>query len=309
MSKKDSIIKVSSVFFAGVIATIAFIQLSGFTGEDKSGDDHYQAYVKDQYKVFSLPVPENLDFAGEKVPLEMSDVQESLDRELLVNTYWHSNTFLMMKRANRWFPVIEPILKEEGVPDDFKYLALIESGFTNVVSPAGASGFWQFMKGTAKDFDLEVSGEVDERYHLEKATKAACKYFHKAHERYGSWSLVAASYNMGTAGVGRQMERQHTDNYWDLLLNSETSRYVYRILAVKEIMRDPGAYGFHLRPVDLYQPYETKVVNIDSSISDLALWAKDQGISYKTLKIHNPWLRESRLTVKEGHSYEIQLPV
>lgn len=308
MTKNSTFWKRSSLFLAGAVCAFAFIHISGFTGEDKAGDEHYQTYVNDQYKVFSLPIPEQVDFAGEKVPLDQSDVKEKLDRELLVNTYWHSNTFLMIKRANRWFPVIEPILKEEGIPDDFKYLALIESGFTNVVSPAGASGFWQFMKSTGKSYGLELNDEVDERYHVEKATRAACKYLHDAYEKHGSWSLVAASYNMGMAGVGRQLDRQKASNYWDLLLNEETSRYVYRILAVKEIMRDPGSYGFHIRQVDLYEPYATQSVVVDSSITDLAEWSKEKGFSYKTLKQLNPWLRETTLTIKPGNSYEIQIP-
>jgi len=308
MNKNFNFWKRSALFFGGVVCTLLVIQLWGFTDEDKAGDDHYQAYVSDNYKVFSIPVPEKADFAGEAVPLAQSDVRESLDRELLVNTYWHSNTFLMIKKSNRWFPMIEQILKEEGIPDDFKYLALIESGLSNVVSPAGATGFWQFMKSTGQSYGLEISDEVDERYHAEKSTRAACQYLKDAYAKHGSWSLVAASYNMGMAGVGKQLDRQKADNYWDLLLNDETSRYVYRILAVKEIMRDPGTFGFHIRPTDLYQPYETKSIQIDSTINDLATWAQERGISYKTLKNHNPWLRDRSITIKSGQSYTLLLP-
>lgn len=308
MNENANFWKRSAIFFGGVLCTLFVIQLLGFTDENKASDDHYQEYVSDNYKVFSIPLPEQVDFAGEVVPINQTDVRESLDRELLVNTYWHSNTFLMLKKANRWFPMIEQILKEEGVPDDFKYLALIESGLNNSVSPAGATGFWQFLKSTGQSYGLEVSDEVDERYHAEKSTRAACKYLKDAYAKHGSWSLVAASYNMGMAGVGKQLDRQKADNYWDLLLNDETSRYVYRILAVKEIMRDPGAFGFHIRPIDLYQPYETKAVQIDSTISDLATWAQDNGVTYKTLKNFNPWMRERSITIKPGKSYTVLLP-
>lgn len=261
------------------------------------------------YKVVSIPTPEEMTFAGEPVPLNVIDVREKLDRELHVNSYWHSNTFLTLKRANRWFPIIEPILEQHGIPEDFKYLAVIESGLTNAVSPAGATGVWQFMKSTGQGYDLEITSEIDERYHLEKATEAACEYLTDAYQKYGSWSLVAASYNMGMGGVDKQLNKQKVDTYWDLLLNAETGRYVYRILAVKEVLANPEAYGFVIDETDLYQPYETKTIEISESIPDLPQFALDQGINYKILKTLNPWLRKSSLTNSSKKTYEIKVPV
>jgi hypothetical protein len=255
-----------------------------------------------------LPLPEKLDFAGEEVPMNQWDVRERLDRELLVNTYWHSNTLLCIKRARRWFPIIEPILKANGVPDDFKYLALIESGLTNVISPAGATGYWQFMDETGKGYGLEINDQIDERYHVEKSTQAACHYLIDAYDKYGSWAMAAASYNMGIGGPIRQMERQNETTYWELLLNEETGRYVYRILAMKEILNNADKYGFVIRPSDLYEPLEAKSITIDSSITDLAAFANSFNISYKELKLYNPWLRQNYLKNKEKKSYEIKLP-
>lgn len=291
-------------------AVVTFFALSGFRAgeDDRKVDDLYKAHVKENYQVFSLATPEEVTFAGQPVPLDVFGVREKLDRELLVNTYWHSNTFLTFKRANRWFPVIEPILKANGVPEDFKYLAVIESGLTNAVSPAGARGFWQFMTSTGKEYGLEISDEVDERYHVEKSTEAACRYLLDAYEKYEDWSLVAASYNMGMAGVNRQLERQKATNYYDLLLNAETARYVYRILAIKEILNNSADYGFILRPRDLYEPYKTRTVTVDSTVNDFAQFAIDQGVTYNVLKTLNPWLRESYLKNRGGKVYEIKLP-
>ncbi len=292
----------------GLMLTAVNLTGSGHEDEPRKIDTLYKEHVKDNYKVFSLASPERVTFAEKEVPLERFGVQEKLDRELLVNTYWHSNTFLLFKRANRWFPVIEPILKANGVPDDFKYLAVIESGLTNAVSPAGATGFWQFLKSTGKEYGLEINDEVDERYHVEKSTDAACKYLLDAYERYGDWSLVAASYNMGMAGLERQLERQQVDEYWDLLLNSETSRYVYRILAVKEILNNSDDYGFVIRPKDLYEPYRTREVPLDSSVEDFALFAKEQGANYNILKSLNPWLRDRSLRNSSGKTYMLKFP-
>jgi len=207
-------------------------------------DAKYQDHIEENYKVFSLATPEDVTFGGVEVPLDKFGVKEKLDRELLVNTYWHSNSFLVFKRANRWFPIIEPILAKNNIPDDFKYLAVIESGLTNAVSPAGARGFWQFMDATGKSYGLEISNEVDERYDVLKATQAACEYLQNSYDKYGDWALVAASYNMGMGGVNAQLNKQQVESYWDLMLNSETGRYVYRILAVKEILNNGSNYGF-----------------------------------------------------------------
>ena len=260
------------------------------------------------YKVYAIDLPENLDFAGERVPIEDPDVYERLDREFLVNTYWQSNGLLLLKRANKYFPIIEPILKRNNIPDDFKYLAIIESGLTNAVSPSGASGFWQFMKAAAQEYGLEVTDQVDERYHIEKATQAACDYFKKAKRSTGSWTMAAAAYNAGIAGMNKQTAFQQTNNYYDLWLNTETSRYVFRILAVKEIMKHPKKYGFIFEKKHLYNELPTYNVMIDSTIENLTDFAKTYNITYKDLKIYNPWLRDRKLDNKEGKTYYIKIP-
>lgn len=253
--------------------------------------------------------PISVDFAGETTPLNVSDVKERFERELLVNANLHSSTILIIKRANRIFPIMEPILKKYGVPDDFKYLAVIESNLTNAVSPAGARGIWQFMPTTGKEFGMEISETVDERYHLEKATEAACKYLLQAKERFGNWTSAAAAYNGGTAGVNKQMDNQKVKSYYDLLLNEETSRYVFRILALKEIMKSPEKYGFTISTQELYEKIPTKKVSIDSAIPSLADFALEQGINYKILKIHNPWLRETKLDNPNRKEYLIEIPL
>ncbi|MDI5896176.1 lytic transglycosylase domain-containing protein [Flavobacterium algoritolerans] len=264
---------------------------------------------KEVTKEIAGDFPVKLDFAGEETPLKISDVKERLDRELLVNVNLHASTILAIKRANRAFPVIEPILKKNGIPDDFKYLAVIESGLVNVVSPAGARGIWQFMHDTAKERGMEVNENVDQRYDLEKSTQAACSYFLSAKGKFGSWTLAAASYNGGMTGVNKQIDIQKVTNYYDLLLTEETSRYVFRILALKEIMENPVKYGFTIAPEDLYATLPTKKIEIDSTITDLADFAKGQGINYKILKIHNPWLRETKLINDTGKKYQIEIPL
>lgn len=252
--------------------------------------------------------PMKIDFAGEEVPTYMADVYERLDRELITNTNYHTNTTLVLKRANKVFPVIEPILKKHGIPDDFKYLAVIESSLVNAVSPAGARGVWQFMPATAKEKGLEVTDDVDERYHLVKSTEAACLYLKDAKEKFGNWTLAAASYNGGMNGVQRQLEAQGVRSYYDVLLNEETSRYVFRILALKEIMSHPAEYGFRLPKEGLYKEVELKTIEIDSSISDFSAFAKSQGINYKILKIHNPWLRDKKLDNPTKKKYILEIP-
>jgi len=232
-----------------------------------------------------------------------------LDRELLINANLDATTALIIKRANRVFPIIEPILAKYGVPDDFKYLAVIESGLVNAVSSAGARGVWQFMPETAKEKGMEVNDIVDERYHLEKSTEAACRYLLAAKEKFGSWTLAAASYNGGMNGITKRIEEQKVTNYYDLGLTEETSRYVFRILALKEIMRQPAKYGFNIYPSDLYTQIPTKKVAVDSSITDLTGFAIAQGINYKILKIHNPWLRDKKLVNPTKKRYEIEIPL
>lgn len=258
--------------------------------------------------VVAPSIPNQMTLAGEDVPMNDFGVREALDREFIVNTYRHSGTILYLKKASRWFPVIEPILKEQGVPDDFKYLCVIESGMSQVVSPAGAAGFWQFMKKTAPEYGLEVSKTVDERFHIEKATIAACQYLKESYDLFGSWSLAAASYNMGRNGVNNRLEEQGVTDYWELHLNSETARYVYRILAVKEVMTNPEKFGFRIKPSDMYNPYSYTLVKVDSTIDDLSKFALQNGSNFHEMKTLNPWLTRENLLVREGKSYEIYFP-
>jgi len=296
-----------------ILAVVGLICLSGlfiFAVQKAPSDNTLEKNPKliNDYNVYAISVPEELDFAGEKVPLNDPDVFERMDRELLVNTYWQSNGLLMFKRAEKYFPTIEPILKKYGVPDDFKYLAVIESGLINVVSPAGARGVWQIMPATAKENGLEVNDNVDERYNLEKATEVACKYILKAKESLGSWTLAAAAYNGGNSGISKRLEEQEVSNYYDLLLGEETGRYLFRIVALKEILKHPQKYGFNFTQQDLYSPIPTYTVAVDTAVTDFASFAKGFGINYKILKIHNPWLREPKLNNKSGKKYLIEIP-
>ena len=261
-----------------------------------------------QSVVVSPHIPLDVFLAGEKVPMESFGVKENLDRELIINTYRHSSTLLYLKRASRWFPVIEPILEENGIPNDFKYLAVIESGLTQAISPAGARGFWQFMKKTAPEYGLEVTSTVDERCHVEKSTYAACLYLQESYEKFGSWSLAAASYNMGMSGVEKRLESQGVSHYWDLHLNSETSRYVYRILAAKQVLSNPETYGFQLMENDLYFSHEVRKVTTTESIESLSDFALKNGSNFRELKVLNPWLVKSSLDVSLGKSYTIFFP-
>ncbi len=291
-----------------VIATILLIQLFTNSTLPTQIDKHQSADTL-THIAKSVPLPESIDFCGEPVPLERDEVREALDRELLVNSYWHSQTILFIKRANRYYPEIEKYLKENGLPDDFKYLCTIESSLMpRAISPAGAAGFWQLLAKTATELKMEVNNEVDERYHLEKSTKAAANYLKKAHARYGNWTMAAASYNGGIAGIQRQTTKQKKDYYYDLLFGEETGRYVYRILAIKIIMENPEKYGFYIQPKEKYQPYPTTDWVTTSAIDDLAEFAIQHGTSYKTLKDLNPWLRENKLTNSMQKSYTILMP-
>lgn len=256
----------------------------------------------------SYDLPAQLNFAGEPVPLDRSDLREQIDKELQINIYFHSNTIFLIKRANEWLPQFEPILKRNGIPDDFKYLPLIESGLLNAVSPANAVGFWQIVKSAGKENGLEISREVDQRYDPIKAAEAACRYFKKAYDRFGNWTLVAASYNRGMSGLDRAIQRQKVDSYYDLFLNEETSRYVFRILAIKEIIENPKRYGFKINPQHLYQQDSLRYIEVTETIPDLVEFALEQGSNYKLLKRHNPWLRDDRLTVRRNETYTIALP-
>ena len=260
------------------------------------------------FPAISLDVPENVSFAGEPVPLNVSDVYERLDKELQINTYFHSNTIFLIKRANRWLPQIEKILRENNVPDDFKYLPLIESNLLNDVSPKQAVGYWQILKTSGKENGLEITEEVDERYDPLKATEAACKYLKQAYRKFGNWTLVAASYNRGMNGIDRAIDNQQVKSYYDLYLNEETSRYVFRILAIKEIVENPLKYGFRINPKHLYQEEPLRYIEVDETVKDLITFAKQHNTNYKLIKRHNPWLRDDRLTVKKGKHYRIALP-
>jgi hypothetical protein len=290
------------------VAILAVSALSIHAVQDAPTDADLEKKLVNDYNVYALPLPEKMDFAGESVPLDNPDIRERFDRELLVNTYWQSNGLLLFKRANKYFPQIEPLLKKYGLPDDFKYLAVAESGLEYTSSPVGASGIWHFMKGTGLEYGLEINDYVDERYNLEKATMVAAEYLKKSKDRFGSWTMAAASYNAGVGGMNKQINRQKETSYYDLLLNSETSRYVFRILALKEIMENPKKYGFNFREKDLYTNIPTFKVKVDTPVEDWAEWVKPYGINYKILKIHNPWLRDTYLKNASGKEYFIEIP-
>ncbi len=260
------------------------------------------------YKIVSLTIPDTLSFAGERVPLDIFYVREALDKELSVNTYWHSSTLQLLKRANRYFPVIDTILKAEGVPSDFRFMPLIESGLENKTSPAGAKGFWQLLKGTAKEYGLEVDREVDERYNLRKSTHAACKYLKKSYEKFNNWTLVAASYNAGQSRLKKLMEKQKCNSFYDMLVSDETSRYIYRMLAFKLIFENPEQYGFYLSEDEKYPPVPVHYVQVSGKVKSWGDFAHEHGINYKLLKYFNPWLRQPYLKNRKKKTYFIAIP-
>ena len=292
------LIKKISLIAAVFFVSGAFMYGTSYNGKPKMNIAENKRYI-----------PDTIDFAGERTPLQIADVKERFERELLVNANLDATTLLVIKRAGRAFPIMEPILRRYGVPDDFKYLAVIESNLVNAVSPAGARGVWQFMPETAREKGMEVNDIVDERYHLEKATEAACRYFLEAKARFGTWTLAAASYNGGMTGVNKQIDSQKVTDYYDLLLTEETSRYVFRILALKEIMKNPDKYGFIVNSDEIYTNLPSKKIMVDSTITDLATFAKTQGINYKILKIHNPWLRDKKLLNTSRKMYTIEIPL
>lgn len=253
-------------------------------------------------------LPTRATFAGEDVPLNIPDVRERLDKEIQINSYLHSNTIFLIKRAGRWLPQMEKILKQYEIPDDFKYLPLIESNLLNVTSPKDAVGYWQILEGSGKEYGMEITREVDERYDPLKATETACKYLRQSYRKFGNWTLVAASYNRGMSGVDKALDNQKVKTYYDLYLNDETSRYVFRIVAIKEIVENPGRYGFKVNPRLIYKEEPLRYVTVDRSIDNLIDFANGQGINYKLLKRHNPWLREDKLTVRKGKVYQIAIP-
>jgi hypothetical protein len=299
--------KQNIIIFLLIIIAV-FLGIAALDSIPTEKELHREAF-REKYNIHQPPLPESLTFAGEEVPLEIFHVKERLDRELLVNTYWQSNQLLYIKRANRWFPVIEPILKEHGVPDDFKYLALIESGFMNVASPAGAKGFWQFIKETGQKYGLEINAEIDERLNVEKSTVAACKYLKAMYAQYGSWTLAAAGYNTGQKNIDMHCSNQKVQDYYSLHLHPETMRYVFRILAEKIIFEDQQNYGFYLSKEDLYEPLPVRTITVDTTITNLFNFAHKLGISYQTLKMYNPWIVDyTTLPNKSRKKYIISLP-
>jgi len=298
--------------FIYIITSLLIISLGGFFiySKWKSGisDKEYNDAVSRGIKAYALDLPQQMSFAGEAVPMDLFWVREAIDREMLTNVYWHSSTLLLLKRAHRYLPQIEPILKKNGVPDDIKFMAIIESNLTTVVSPAGAAGFWQFIKETGQRYGLEINDEVDERYNVEKSTTAACAYLKEGYSRYNNWTLAAASYNAGFENISKPLTTQGSMSFYETMLNPETSRYIFRILAIKEVFSEPMKYGFVYRAKDLYPNIPIKEVKIDSSIINLADFARKQGINYKILKEFNPWLRKNTLTNKTHKTYTLLIP-
>jgi len=292
----------------GIVAVSGVFVYATYQNEESNSEKQQQETKVNDYNVYALDVPESLNFAGEEMPLYKQDIYERIDRELLVNTYWQSNGLLLIKRSKKYFPIIEPILEKYGVPNDFKYLAVIESGLTQAVSPAKATGFWQILKNTGRELGLEVNQNVDERYHVEKATEAACKYLLDSKQKMGSWTLAAAAYNAGNHGIQKYMDQQKVNNYYDLLLGQETGRYVFRIVAIKQILENASKYGFNFSDRHLYSLPETNLITVDTAVTDFPDFAKRFGLTYKDLKLHNPWLRERHLNNASRKVYEIKIP-
>ncbi len=292
----------------GLVVTLVFgmFMMNSSSEKEKQPTESPTEFRNLPQVVKSPKISEGVAFAGEIIPLNI-DTRERLDRELLVNSYYHSSSIIALKNASRYFPIIDRILTEEGVPLDFKYLSVAESNLSNVISSAGASGFWQFMKGASSDYGLEVNSEVDERYHLEKSTRAAAKYLKSLKNSFGSWANAAAAYNMGPGNMRSNMRSQGEDSFYNLNLNSETSRYVFRLIAIKELMNNPAGFGFYLDADDQYQPWNTYDVEVTSSITDLGQYAREHGVSYRILKYYNPWLIDNKLTVK-NNTYYIKFP-
>lgn len=297
-------------FLSGVaIAAMVMTGLAFNTGKDAEDLVSVKPDGRLQYKWYAPELPKSMSFASEPVPLDRWEVRERLDRDVLVNYYTHGSLLYILKLTTRYFPLIEQRLAVNGVPDDFKYLCVAESSLQHLTSSAGAQSFWQFLGATATQYGLQVDSEVDERYNVEKATDAACKYFKAAYAKFGSWTAAAASYNCGMGGYNNQATYQQSNNYYDLLLPEETNRYVFRILALKHLISNAGKYGYILQSQDTYKPFRTQKVVVSASIPDLAVYARENGTSYKMIKILNPWLRSRSLTVKGGKTYDLEMPL
>ncbi len=304
--KKNSTITISII--AIMLSSVAIIsQIFMFATTKKSDGEQYREILKEHFHNFAAPMPKEVSFCGEKVPLNNTFVREALDRELSYITYQHASTFIILKRAYRYFPQIEKVLKSQKVPEDLKYLAVAESALNNAVSPAKAEGFWQFMPATAREYGLVVNNEYDERYNVEKSAIAACKYLKGSYARLGNWPLACAAYNCGEGGIKARIKEQQVNNYWNLALNNETARYVYRIIAYKIIMQNPQAYGFYIRNIDCHQPLEYDSIVIDTTINDFYSFAKQIGTEYKYFKMANPELQAKKLTNKDGKKYTLKI--
>ena len=287
---------------------VIFIFTFFYSFSQESKNQKENNYYLGSYQVKSPHIPEELFFCNEKVPIKNQDILERFDREIIVNTYFHSKAILILKTSNKYFPIIEKYLKEYQIPEDFKYLAIAESALENAISPAGAKGFWQFMSKTGKAYGLEINDLIDERYNLEKSTEAACKYLKKLYKQFGSWTLAAAAYNMGPHALSKQIKKQQVNNYYNLKLNNETSRYVFRIIAYKLIDKNPKLYGFNLKQEDLYPPLKTYNIEINKEISDLAKYAINIEQNYKIIKYLNPWILKNSIDATEK-PYIIKLPL
>lgn len=294
-----------------ILASLAIAgEIFIFATQKEDSDDIQRKALRNDYRIYAPVLPDSLFFAGEKVPMQTYYVREGLDRELLTNMYWQSNMILLIKRAGRCFPIIEPILKKHGVPDDFKYLCVIESGLiSNIASPAKAQGYWQFIETTGKRYGLLINDEIDQRNDLVASTEAACRYLKSMHATFGSWTAAAAAYNCGENGLQRRMRNESVNSYYDVRLNRETSRYVYRILAIKLIMQNPQAYGYHIRRCDLYPVIPTKTATLSGQNVDLYQFAQENGCTYKMLRELNPWIVTDKLKNKENRNYTVQLPL
>jgi membrane-bound lytic murein transglycosylase D len=295
------------VLNAFLVAGIAILLFSSFGGNDKAPTTTWRS---PEQTIKSINLDRDFDFCGEKFPMDNQDVRQRLDAELLRNVYLHSGTLLAIKRANAIFPIIEPILKEEGVPEDLKYLAVAESVLSNANSPVGARGVWQFMKGTALEFGLEVNAEVDERYHLEKSTHAACKYLRSEKNRLGSWVLAAAAYNGGPGRIKQDKETQRAQNFFEMnLAADETMRYPFRIVAIKEVMSHPETYEYNIDSEHLYPVADKgKTVEVSGPVANWGDFAREHGTNYRAFKLLNPWLIDSKLTNKEKKTYKVIVP-
>ncbi|MDR0790698.1 MAG: lytic transglycosylase domain-containing protein [Bacteroidales bacterium] len=288
-----------------IVALVLFIRAS----DEPQGDlQLYKQTIKEKYQVFAPPLPDAMTFCGENVPLESAFVRESLDRELTAIMYQHSQTFMILKKTTRYFPQIEPILKANGVPSDLKYLCVAESALSNVSSPAKAEGFWQFIASTAKKYGLDVSDEYDQRYDLDKATEAATKYLKALRQQFQSWTLACAAYNCGESGLAKRLSEQSINDYWNLSLNTETSRYIFRILAYKLLIENPQQFGYYIRLTDCYYPMPTTQIQIDTSVSDFNPICKQLNVTYKMFRQFNPQLRQNKLTNRDKKTYTFLIP-